>query len=52
MANPRSLIPLIIVDRDETMTYDWTLLLTTFFPGFVGAFGILLLDLKLRNSKV
>ena len=33
------------------MTYDWTLLLTTFFPGFVGAFGILLLDLKLKNSK-
>jgi proton-translocating NADH-quinone oxidoreductase chain N len=39
------------MDRDETMTYNWTLLLTTFFPGFVGAFGILLLDLKMKNSK-
>ena len=33
------------------MTYDWTLLLTTFFPGFVGAFAVLLLDLLVKNSK-
>jgi len=33
------------------MTYDWTLLLTTFFPGFVGAFAVLLLDLLVKNNK-
>ena len=33
------------------MSYDWTLVLTTFFPGFVGAFGILLLDLMVKNKK-
>jgi len=31
------------------MTYDWTMLLATFFPGFVGAFGILILDLIFKN---
>lgn len=31
------------------MTYDWTTLLATFFPGFVGAFGILILDLLFKN---
>jgi len=30
------------------MIYDWTILLPTFFPGFVGAFAILILDLLLR----
>ena len=39
------------MDRDEAMSYDWTLLLTTFFPGFVGAFGILFLDLMVKNKK-
>lgn len=32
------------------MIYDWTTLLATFFPGFVGAFGILILDLLVRNK--
>ena len=31
------------------MTYDWTVLLATFFPGFVGAFAILILDLLVKN---
>jgi multicomponent Na+:H+ antiporter subunit D len=31
------------------MTYDWTIVLATFFPGFVGAFAILILDLLLRR---
>jgi len=31
------------------MTFDWTTLLTTFFPGFVGAFAILVLDLFFRR---
>ena len=31
------------------MTYDWTILLATFAPGFIGAFSILLLDLILKN---
>jgi multicomponent Na+:H+ antiporter subunit D len=31
------------------MIYDWTVLLATFFPGFVGAFAILLLDLAFRK---
>jgi multicomponent Na+:H+ antiporter subunit D len=31
------------------MIYDWTIVLETFFPGFVGAFGILILDLLLRR---
>lgn len=31
------------------MTYDWTIILATFFPGFVGAFAILILDLVLRR---
>ena len=30
------------------MIYDWTMLLATFFPGFVGAFAILILDLLFR----
>jgi multicomponent Na+:H+ antiporter subunit D len=30
------------------MIYDWTILLPTFFPGFIGAFAILILDLLLR----
>jgi multicomponent Na+:H+ antiporter subunit D len=30
------------------MIYDWTILLATFFPGFVGAFAILILDLLFR----
>jgi multicomponent Na+:H+ antiporter subunit D len=30
------------------MIYDWTILLPTFFPGFVGAFAVLILDLLLR----
>jgi multicomponent Na+:H+ antiporter subunit D len=35
------------------MTNEWVMLLETFFPGFVGAFGILLLDLfvKRRTSN-
>jgi multicomponent Na+:H+ antiporter subunit D len=33
------------------MPYDWTMLLATFFPGFVGAFAILLLDLFFRNRS-
>lgn len=31
------------------MTYEWAMLLATFFPGFVGAFAILILDLLFRN---
>jgi multicomponent Na+:H+ antiporter subunit D len=31
------------------MIYDWTIVLATFFPGFVGAFAILILDLLLRR---
>jgi multicomponent Na+:H+ antiporter subunit D len=31
------------------MIYDWTVLLATFFPGFVGAFAILILDLLVKN---
>lgn len=31
------------------MTYHWTMLLATFFPGFVGAFGILILDLIFKG---
>jgi len=31
------------------LIYDWTTLLATFFPGFVGAFGILILDLLFRS---
>jgi multicomponent Na+:H+ antiporter subunit D len=31
------------------MNYDWTIVLATFFPGFVGAFAILILDLLLRR---
>jgi multicomponent Na+:H+ antiporter subunit D len=31
------------------MTYDWTIVLATFFPGFVGAFAILILDVLLRR---
>lgn len=31
------------------MSYDWTIVLATFFPGFVGAFAILILDLLVRN---
>ena len=31
------------------MTFDWITLLTTFFPGFVGAFAILVLDLIFRR---
>lgn len=33
------------------MTYDWTMLLATFFPGFVGAFAILILDLVFKKRK-
>jgi len=33
------------------MTYDWTMLLATFFPGFVGAFAILLLDLVFKRTR-
>ena len=33
------------------MTYDWTMLLATFFPGFVGAFAILILDLVFKKGK-
>ncbi|MGA2461842.1 MAG: proton-conducting transporter membrane subunit [Candidatus Bathyarchaeia archaeon] len=32
------------------MIYDWTMLLATFFPGFVGAFAVLLLDLAFKNK--
>ncbi len=32
------------------MIYDWTMLLATFFPGFVGAFAILILDLLFRHK--
>ena len=32
------------------MIYDWTMLLATFFPGFVGAFEVLLLDLAFKNK--
>jgi len=28
---------------------DWIMLVTTFWPGFIGAFGILILDLLLKN---
>jgi len=28
---------------------DWIMLVTTFWPGFIGAFGILILDLLVRN---
>lgn len=33
------------------MTYDWTMFLATFFPGFVGAFAILILDLVFKNRR-
>jgi multicomponent Na+:H+ antiporter subunit D len=36
---------------DETLTYDWTMLSATFFPGFVGAFAILILDLVFKKRK-
>jgi multicomponent Na+:H+ antiporter subunit D len=32
------------------MIYDWTVLLATFLPGFVGAFAILILDLLFRHK--
>jgi multicomponent Na+:H+ antiporter subunit D len=38
-----------LVGDEITMPYEWTTLLASFFPGFVGAFGILLLDLFFRN---
>jgi multicomponent Na+:H+ antiporter subunit D len=40
-----------LVGVEIAMTYDWTMLLESFFPGFVGAFAILLLDLFFRKRK-
>jgi proton-translocating NADH-quinone oxidoreductase chain N len=40
-----------LVGDEITMPYDWTMLLATFFPGFVGAFAILLLDLFFRKRS-